>query len=151
MIGVHGRGHRRRYPSGDPDDLKTDVEAVDPVPRVEFETGAVRGTDAGSVRYDLITPIGLKAVAEAYAEGVRKFGAYNAEKGIPVLDLINHAIRHLYLYLSGDRSEDHLGHTGWNVLMAKHSEVAWPDLNAGTLRREGCLPPEPKGGADGPA
>jgi hypothetical protein len=151
MIGVHGREHRRRHPSGDSDDPRTFVEVQDALPRVEFETGAVRGTDAGSVRYDLITPIGLKAVAEAYAEGVRKFGAYNAEKGIPVLDLINHAIRHLYLYLSGDRSEDHLGHAGWNVLMAKHSEVAWPDLNAGTLRREGCLPPEPKGGADGQA
>ncbi len=107
-----------------------------------FSTGAVRGTDANGTRYDLITPIGLKAVASAYAEGVAKYGAYSCEKGIPILDLLNHAIRHIYLFLEGDRTEDHLGHAGWNVLMAKHSDVMWPDLNARTLRGPGCSHPE---------
>lgn len=95
-----------------------------------FETGAVRGTDANDVRFDLVTPIGLRRVARAYAEGSRKYSDFNCENGIPLHDLINHALNHLNLYLAGDRSEDHLGHCGWNVLMACHSEESWPKLNA---------------------
>lgn len=108
---------------------------------VKFGTGAVRSSDAEMTRYDLITPIGLEAVARACAEGAAKYGDYNWEKGMPVHDLLNHAIRHIYRYLSGDRSEEHLGHAAWNVLAAIHSETLWSELNAGTLRNENCEAP----------
>lgn len=103
-------------------------------------TGAKRSSDADSERWDLITPIGLKRVAEAYHEGAVKYGDTNWEKGFPVSGLLNHAIRHIFLYLSGDRSEDHLGHASWNLLAACHSEELWPHLN-GNLRGPGCTPP----------
>lgn len=109
----------------------------------KFDTGAVRSKDADGFRYDLITPIGLAAVAEAYQEGSVKYGDFNCERGFPVHDLLNHAIKHLYTYLSGDRSEPHLGHAAWNVLMAIHSEKMWPELNEGHLRKPGCKPPLP--------
>lgn len=108
---------------------------------VEYETGAVRSSDAESCRYDLISPIGLRSVARACAEGATKYSDYNWERGMPVSDLLNHAIRHLYEYLSGDRTEDHLGHAAWNVLGAIHSAELWPELNRGALREEGCKPP----------
>ena len=60
---------------------------------------------------------------------------------MPATDMLNHAIRHIYLFLAGDRSEDHLGHAGWNVLGAIHSVEQWPHLNADTLRTDGCNPP----------
>ncbi len=34
-----------------------------------FPSGAVRGTDAENVRYDLITPVGLRRLAETCAKG----------------------------------------------------------------------------------
>ena len=71
--------------------------------RREFTTGAVRSGDAESVRYDLISPIGLEAVARTCAEGAAKYGDFNWERGMPVHDLINHGLRHIYRYLSGDR------------------------------------------------
>lgn len=108
---------------------------------VEYMTGAVRSSDAEEYRYDLISPVGLKAVARACAEGATKYNDYNWERGMPVNDLLNHAIRHLYEYLSGDRQEDHLGHAAWNVLGAIHSVELWPELNRGALREEGCKPP----------
>lgn len=92
-------------------------------------------------RYDLIPPEGLKAVAEAYAEGAVKYSAFNWEKGMPVHDILNHAIAHILDWLSGDRSEDHLGHCGWNLMAAMHSQVLWPKLNEGQLRINGCVPP----------
>lgn len=106
----------------------------------KFSTGAVRSSDREGVRYDLITPIGLKCVAEAYAEGSKKYADFNWEKGMPVSDILNHAVAHIYAYLSGDRSEKHLGHAAWNLLAACHSDELWPHLNK-NLRGPGCKPP----------
>ena len=108
---------------------------------VEYETGAVRSSDAEPYRFDLISPVGLKAVARACAEGAKKYSDFNWEAGMPVNDLLNHAIRHIYEYLSGDRDEDHLGHAAWNVIGAIHSVELWPDINEGALREQGCKPP----------
>jgi hypothetical protein len=109
--------------------------------RREYNTGAVRSGDCEETRYDLISPIGLERLAQTYAEGARKFGAFNWENGMPVTDLLNHAIAHVYKYLRGDRSEDHLAHAAWNLLGAIHSVELWPHLNDGTLRGEGCTCP----------
>ena len=43
-------------------------------PLTRFATGAVRGADAENVRFDLITPIGLRRLAETCAEGAKKYG-----------------------------------------------------------------------------
>lgn len=94
----------------------------------QFKSGAVRSKDADNVRYDLISPIGLRRLAEAYAEGAAKYGEYNWLKGIPASDLSNHALRHIYLWLSGDKSEDHMGHAIWNLITLAHFEETRPDL-----------------------
>lgn len=107
---------------------------------VEYATGAVRSKDVELVRYDLISPIGLRRVAATCHEGAEKYDDFNWEKGMPIGDLLNHAIAHAYNYLSGDRSEDHLAHAAWNLLAAIHSEELWPELNA-KLRGAGCSPP----------
>lgn len=112
---------------------------------VNFSSGAVRSSDAEETRYDLISPIGLRAVAVACAEGAVKYGDFNWERGMPAGDMLNHAVRHIYLFLAGDRTEDHLGHAAWNVMGAIHSLEAWPELNEGTLRSGQCRAPQ-----DGP-
>lgn len=56
------------------------------------------------------------------AEGAEKYGEHNWEKGFPMGSILNHAIAHVYAYLSGDRTEDHLGHAATNLLMACHTE-----------------------------
>ena len=93
-----------------------------------FPTGAVRGTDAENVRFDLITPIGLRRLAETCAEGAKKYGDRNWQKGIPASVMLNHAIRHVFLYLQGDGSEDHLAHAAWNILGVCHFEETMPEL-----------------------
>jgi hypothetical protein len=110
----------------------------------KFGTGAVRSDSVEEFRYDLVSPIGLREVARACAEGAEKYGDWNWEKGMPVHDLLNHAIAHIYGFLSGDRSEPHLGHAAWNLLAAIHSHELWPALNAGTLRGDGCRAPVEK-------
>ncbi len=93
-----------------------------------FPSGAIRSSDAESTRYDLISPIGLRRLAETYAYGARKYGDDNWLKGIPASDLFNHAVRHLYLWLAGDRSEDHLAHSVWNIMAIMHFEEMRPEL-----------------------
>ena len=107
----------------------------------KFGTGAVRSSDVEEFRYDLISPIGLREVARAAAEGAEKYGDWNWERGMPVHDLLNHVIAHVYQFLAGDRGEPHLGHAAWGLLAAIHSDELWPELNHGTLRGEGCTAP----------
>lgn len=94
-----------------------------------FPTGAKRSRDADEERYALISPVGLRRLARTYAEGEKKYGTYNWEKGLSIQSVLDHAIRHIYLYLDGDRSEDHLAHAAWNLFAAMHSEERWPELN----------------------
>jgi hypothetical protein len=115
-----------------------------------FSTGAVRSKDADATRYDLISPIGLEEVARTCAEGGSKYGDFNWEKGMPVHDLLNHALRHVYQFLAGDRSEHHLGHAAWGLLAAIHSHEMWPEINAGHLRGPHCTPPKEEAPDDRP-
>ena len=59
-------------------------------------------------------------MAKTMAEGAIKYGTNNWQKGMPIEDCLNHAIRHQYLWLEGDRSEDHLAHAACNLMMAIH-------------------------------
>jgi hypothetical protein len=52
------------------------------------------------------------------ARGAVRYGEDNWQKGIPIKDCLNHAIDHIYKYLSGDRTEDHLAHAACNLLMS---------------------------------
>ncbi|MFM2094098.1 MAG: hypothetical protein RIS70_1222 [Planctomycetota bacterium] len=96
--------------------------------RTTFPTGAVRSADANDVRFDLITPVGLRRLAETCAEGAAKYGDFNWQKGIPASQMLNHAIRHIYLWIEGDDSEDHLAHAAWNILGVCHFEEVMPDM-----------------------
>lgn len=96
----------------------------------QFETGAVRSADKVGVMYHLITPIGLRRIAETYKEGFDKYGAFNWERGMPIGDILNHAIAHIYDYLEGKpTNEDDLAHAAWNLLAAMHMEETHPHLD----------------------
>jgi len=91
-----------------------------------FDTGAKRSTFP--YRYDLISPVGMARLATTCDEGAKKYGEHNWEKGIPVSNLVNHVIGHLYRYLAGDTSEDHLAHAAWGCFAAMHMEETRPDM-----------------------
>lgn len=95
----------------------------------QFETGAVRSSDKANVRYDLISPIGMRRLAETMEEGRQKYGYFNWERGMPIGDILNHAIAHIYAYLQGKPTgEDDLAHAAWNLFAAMHMEETHPEL-----------------------
>lgn len=99
--------------------------------KTRFKTGAVRGEAKFRRfphRFDLISHIGERRLAETYGEGAEKYGVHNWLKGMPMSVLINHAKDHINHYLSGDTSEDHLAHAAWNLFAAMHMEETRPDM-----------------------
>lgn len=85
----------------------------------EYAGGGKRGVV--EERYDLVPPIGMQQVAVAMAEGAKRYGDLNWH-GLPVSNCTNHALKHIYQWIDGNRDEDHLGHAAANLLMAAELE-----------------------------
>lgn len=115
--------------------------------REEFATGSVRDTRAGKGRFDLLPPYALKRLAIHYANGAEKYGDRNWEKGQNLSRYADSAIRHLYAFLGGDRSEDHMAAVAWNALALIETEQR---VKAGSLPTDlddlptGLLAPVPE-------
>ncbi len=95
-----------------------------------YETGATRSADAEGVRYDLVPPEGVEAVARAMHVGAVTHGDNNWKKGLRNSILVNHAMRHIVEYMKeGNTKEDHIGHALANLMMLKWNEVNLPEFN----------------------
>ena len=108
--------------------------------QTKFASGAVRGAEQAKVRYDLISHIGLRRLAETCHEGAVRHLPRNWEQGIPTVDLLNHAFDHLLGYCNGDRSEDHLAHATWNLVAAMDNEERRPAMMEGILCQTAAKP-----------
>ena len=76
--------------------------------KVIYSSGASRN-DIGKIRLDLIPPEALLELGEVFGEGAIRHGDENWKKGMPNSVVINHMLRHLLLYMKGDRDEPHMG------------------------------------------
>ena len=103
------------------------VNLPDSGKKQEFPTGAHRDSHEGKGRFDLIPPKALAALARHYQKGADKYGSDNWRKGMPINRFLDSAIRHIYNYLSEDRSEDHLSAAAWNILCAYETNVLIDD------------------------
>lgn len=83
--------------------------------RVEYPTGALRDTNEGKPRYDLIAHEALDRLAALMARGAEKYGDNNWKRGIPTERFYESAFRHLMQWRSGDESEDHLAAVLFNI------------------------------------
>lgn len=97
-------------------------ETKDSGKREEFATGMVRDTQDDKPRYDLIDRSFLKRWAELMARGGKKYGEENWRKAATQEELTrfrSSAIRHMFQYLEGDRSEDHAAAVAFNLAGAE--------------------------------
>jgi hypothetical protein len=90
------------------------------------EGGALRVPTATD--YSQLSQHALRLMAETQAEGNAKYGYGNWQKGLPLSNLMSHAIEHILKFVNGDVSENHLGHALWNLEKAAHFVVERPDL-----------------------
>jgi Domain of unknown function (DUF5664) len=95
----------------------------------QMSTGAQRADATGKGKYVLVSPIAMRRISGVYERGAAAYGANNWKKGMPMSRVLDSALRHLYQYIGGDRSEDHLAQAAWNVFAAIHFEETRPELN----------------------
>jgi len=86
--------------------------------RQQFGTGAVRDTQNGKGRYDLLPCDALRRVAVVFQKGAEKYKERNWEHGINVTRFLDSGIRHSFQALNGETDEDHLAQAAWNLLCA---------------------------------
>lgn len=84
-----------------------------------FES-AMREPATGKGRYDLISPIALKRIAQHYENGAKKYEDRNWEKGMPLSRCLDSAMRHLQQLIAGMDDEDHAAAVCWNVMAFIH-------------------------------
>ena len=90
--------------------------------RDEFPTGMRRDTQDDKPRYDLLDRAFLKRWAELMARGAKKYGEENWRKAATQEELSRFrasAIRHLFQWLDGDKTEDHAAAVAFNLAGAE--------------------------------
>jgi len=108
--------------------------------REQFPSGAVRDTQDGKPRPDRVLywlPIeALERVATHYENGARKYDRDNWRKGIPASRCLASAFRHLFQWMLGDWTEDHLSAVVFNVLCI----ITWEQTGRTDLLDNGPSP-----------
>lgn len=88
----------------------------------QFESGAVRDTNEGKSRPDLISPYFTNRLGHRLAFGAKKYSERNWEKGIPDEAFLESLERHLVAYKMGLKDEDHAGAIAFNIMGIIHNE-----------------------------
>lgn len=109
----------------------TDYITRDSGERQEFSGGARRDISTGKTRYDLIPADALKRWGDLMGRGAVKYGESNWTLGIDTGRFYESALRHLYTYILGDRTEDHLAAVLFNVggMMFFEGDPEWDTIN----------------------
>lgn len=95
--------------------------------RTAFGTGSQRDTQEGKGRFDLIPAVMLRRLAQHYENGALKYGDNNWQKGQPLNQYYNSAMRHLLAIQDGMLDEDHYAAVIWNVACMIHHIDAMMD------------------------
>lgn len=92
------------------------------VAKRKFESGAVRDSNEGKSRPDLISPYFTERLGFRLAEGAKKYAERNWEKGIPDAAFLESLERHLVAYKMGKTDEDHAAAIAFNIMGIIHNE-----------------------------
>ena len=93
------------------------------------DAGALRESNEGRGRFDLLPYEAIEALAKWYEAGSKKYEERNWENGLSVKDCINRMIRHALKAGNGWTDEDHLAAVMWNAAAAITMIQRRPDCN----------------------
>lgn len=94
----------------------------------EFETGAKREDKEGKGRCDLLPMCALIKLSKHFEKANKDHEERDWEKGMPMHTYIDSALRHIFKYMDGEKSEDHLTAAAWNILAAMWTEEKLPQM-----------------------
>lgn len=87
-----------------------------------FPSGAQRDRAEGKGRYDLISPFAVRRLAGIYERGAKKYLDRNYERGLPLSQFLDSAMRHLFQLMEGREDEDHAAACLWNITSFIHTQ-----------------------------
>lgn len=90
--------------------------------RSEFNTGAVRDASKGKGIPSAIPTRALVKLAKRFEDGAAKYERDNWKQGIPLSRYVDSLYRHLWAFMDGDRTEDHLGAIIWNAVCLSETD-----------------------------
>ena len=96
--------------------LMADYKIKDSGEHRDFPTGAHRDKKTGKGRYDLLPPRVIHALAVHFQKGADKYDERNWEKGLPLGEFFDSALRHAFQFLQGETDENHLIAAIWNLV-----------------------------------
>ena len=97
--------------------------------RRSFTSGALRDTEQGKGRMDLLPWNGIIELSKHCENGAIKYGENNIDRGIPFSSLLDSGARHLAKFIAGEEDENHLVAACWNLMWALEFSVTKPELN----------------------
>ena len=98
------------------------IDMKDSGTRETFETGAVRDSDEGKPRPELISPFAIERLSHWLRMGAEKYAPRNWEKGLPISRSMSSLCRHLMKYQQGCTDEDHIAAILCNAMFIAHTE-----------------------------
>lgn len=90
--------------------------------------------NTGKLRYDLVSPIAMRWLAEVYTHGATKYADRNWEKGLPLMSIFASLQRHVWAWAQGQDLDTesglpHMAHVMWNSAAILHLAQTKPDLD----------------------
>lgn len=109
---------------------------MDDINPVEINPSEMMGVkyDEKKLRFDLIPPRPMQALAEIYTYGAAKYAPRNWEHGIEYSRIYAAVQRHLHAYWSGQTLDEesalpHLAHAMWGLTALLEFEFTHPELD----------------------
>jgi len=102
----------------------TVVEGVGPDAAVVTDPDTGAKQSQVSRRCDLLPPLAMLQVAAVLHDGASKYGDWNWVH-IPTRDHLNHALIHIFAFLAGDASDDHIGNAACRMMMALERQLIY--------------------------
>lgn len=110
-----------------------EFDLADSGERRTFETGAQRDRAIGKGRPALLSPFAMRRKAIVAEKGAAKYAARNCELGMPIIEYIDSALRHIADGIAGLTNEDHFAQAAWNLDMVLHTQEL---VRAGILEHD---------------
>lgn len=93
--------------------------------------------DGGAVRESVdkpaiegVSPYAMERLGWHFTAGGKKYGDFrNWERGMPMMRMCASLLRHVFLWIRRDDSEDHMAAVMWNAQAIMHYEEVRPDLD----------------------
>lgn len=114
-----------------------------------FSSGAVRDSNKGKPRPDLISPYFLTALGNVLAKGAQHYGERNWERGMPLSRIQESKVRHMVSAMKGRKDEPHWAMEAINLMMLIHGQEMirlghWPkEYDDLPVYEEGSIPVKP--------